>query len=134
MVFLHSCRLKFTLPCYISKNYVSTFPDWYDFFSFPHVSDFNFKFGIRFYFSYFNIRLSYLGCFCQKDMMFLLYKDGTHKKKHPMQLHVFFNFSLKIETQNIWVPCIQSITGICTCSRRSIVEYEEQCTSLVSEL
>lgn len=47
---------------------------------------------------------------------------------------LFFNFSLKIETQIIWVPCIQSITGTCTCSRRSIVEYEEQCTSLVSEL
>lgn len=78
MVFLHSCRLKFTLPCYISKNYVSTFPDWPDFFSFPHVSDFNFKFGTRFYFSYFNIRLSYLHCFCQKDVMFLLYKYGTH--------------------------------------------------------
>lgn len=76
--FFHSCRLKFTLPCYIFKNYVSTFPDWPDFFSFPHVSDFNFKFGTRFYFSYFNIRLSYLGCFCQKDVMFLLYKYGTH--------------------------------------------------------
>lgn len=56
------------------------------------------------------------------------------KKNKTPQLHVFFNFSLKMETQIIWVPCIQSITGTCTCSRRSIVEYEEQCTSLVSEL